>query len=389
MYKTAESVSPSHPDSTMDYIVNSILDEYLKQDPTARVAIDGVVKNKFITLGGEITSTAEVDIESVIRRSITELGYTFEPEITLHIYEQSPEIAQGTNEDVGGAGDQGTITGYACSGNQSMIPLEKALADEILRELYFNVRPNTLLIKPDMKSQVTLKYMHEGDTPFVDTVVLAIQHSEEATREQLETIARNACVQIFNRFNIPVEKYEDFRLILNGTGQFIIGGPEADSGEVGRKIVVDSYGVSVPVGGGTYNGKDCTKVDRSAAYYARYVAKTVVTADLADECLITVSYVIGHKEPVSINYDFRGTAKIPEWAIITACNVMFSFEPKEIIRELHLQDPIFATAGLISHFGNTVKDGLAHNKIAIPWEIVDRANQLREKANGLVAKDML
>lgn len=378
MLLTAESVSTAHPDSSMDYIVNSILDEYLKQDPLARVAIDGVVKNKYITLGGEITSTATVDIEAVIRRAITEIGYTFEPIIDLHIYEQSPEIALGTNEEVAGAGDQGTITGYAVNDNSSMIPTEKALADEILRELYQNVRPNNPLIKPDMKSQVTIKPIAQN-TYVIDTVVLAIQHAEEATEEQLRTIAMTACEKVFDEFNISEDFYKDMNLIINGTGKFVIGGPEADSGEVGRKVVVDAYGVSVPVGGGTFNGKDPTKVDRSAAYYARYVAKNVVASGVADECLITVSYCIGLSKPISIRYDFKGKNHYPQEVIEDVLNSMFSFEPKDIITELDLRRPIYAQAGVISHFGHVGKTSLSTGEeITVPWEQIDKAGTILE-----------
>lgn len=247
---TAESVSPGHPDKVMDYIVDSILDEILMNDPNARVAIDGVFKDKYLTLGGEITTTAKVNYEEVIKRSLLELGYNDLSEnvdITLHLFEQSPDIALGTNDGVGGAGDQGTITGYACNDNSRMIPLEKAIADEIMRVLYFDARVNYSFIKPDMKSQVTIEYSDEGVR--VHTVVVACQHEEGVDKETFNAVITDAIKAALLHFNMTLG---DAKVIINGTGEFTIGGPEADSGEVGRKIVVDAYGVSVPVGGGTY-----------------------------------------------------------------------------------------------------------------------------------------
>ena len=375
VYRTAESVSPGHPDSFMDYIVNSILDEYLKEDPNSRVAIDGVCKADKITLGGEITSNAFIDIEPIIHKCIKDVGYDFFPEIVLHIYNQSQDIALGTNDEVKGAGDQGTITGYACKGNKRMIPLEKALADEIITTMFSELRTHVPKIKSDMKCQVTLYY--QNNEPIVDTVVIACQHEHGFDSEDLASLFIPMCEVIFDRYEIPEDNYLNCNYIVNGTGQFIIGGPEADSGEVGRKIVVDSYGVSVPVGGGTYNGKDATKVDRSAAYYARYVAKNIVAANLADECLITVAYCIGKREPISIDYNFFGTAHINEQDIIDAANKLFDFTPANMISELQLTKPIFATAGLICHFGLTRKQSLSSaDVVTIPWEQTEKSYEL-------------
>lgn len=370
-YKTAESVSCGHPDSYMDAVVNHILDAYLEQDPNTRFALDGVVKNKFVTLGGEITSTAKVDIPAVAREVTELIGYDFTPEVTLHVYEQSPDIALGTNDEVQGAGDQGTITGYACTGNPRMMPLEKALADELIRVMYINKRGEYDFIKPDMKSQITIYYNEEG-LPILDTVVFACQHTTAADHGALLPILKDAIQEACDR--LEVSNNEEAKIILNGTGLFIIGGPEADSGEVGRKIVVDAYGVSVPVGGGTYNGKDATKVDRSAAYMSRYVAKTIVNAGLADECLITVSYVIGHKDPVSIDYDFKGTEHFNKELIAKACNELFSFKPADIIKRLELTNPIFGPASIVSHFGLKFKGSLTGDSyVRIPWEDVEES----------------
>ena len=376
-YKTAESVSTGHPDSCMDYIVNSILDAFLQQDPTSRVAIDGVAKDKYITLGGEITSQADIsddDIKEIITKCLQDIGYTYTPEITLHLFQQSPDIALGTNDEVAGAGDQGTITGYAVSSNPTNIPLEKALADKLVQKMFLNKRPSYDFIKSDMKSQVTLKY--DNDSFIVDTVVFACQHTEEATQVQLESIVYDAFTEACDELEIPSSLYENTKFIVNGTGKFILGGPEADSGEVGRKIVVDSYGVSVPVGGGTYNGKDCTKVDRSAAYYARYVAKNLVATHLVDECLITISYCIGLSNPISVEYEFFDTNRIPKEQLINACSKVFDFTPANMIQELNLKSPIFATAGLMCHFGSTRKTSLDGFTITIPWERTDKVDDI-------------
>ena len=386
-YRTAESVSCGHPDSCTDYIVNSILDEYLAQDPNARVAIDGVFKSTYLTLGGEITSTAKVDIPEVVKRCLKEIGYEFEPNITLHIYEQSPDIALGTNEEVGGAGDQGTITGYACKGPRNM-PLEKALADEIVRLMFTRTRLIDDSIKSDMKSQVTLHYDNDG-IPHITTVVFACQHTEGTTQEHILSLVQASTLNAMERCELDVEEFGNIRFVINGTGQFILGGPEADSGEVGRKIVVDAYGVSVPVGGGTYNGKDPSKVDRSAAYMARYVAKNIIAANLADECLVTVSYCIGHADPISIEYDFYGTEKAPTDAIINACADVFSFRPADIINTLKLKQPIYAQAGAICHFGLADKPLITNpdDTVSIPWEQTDKAIDLWESVKYYIHND--
>lgn len=385
-YKTAESVSCGHPDSCTDYIVNSILDAYLAEDPNARVAIDGVFKNTYLTLGGEITSTAKIDIPSIVKRCLKEIGYTFEPNITLHIYEQSPDIALGTNDNVGGAGDQGTITGYACKGPR-FIPLEKALADEIIRIMFTEFRPEHSEIKSDMKSQVTLHYDENGN-PQLGVVVFACQHTEDADQYKITEYVKQATTQAVSNLGLDfsLTDLDHVMYIVNGTGKFILGGPEADSGEVGRKIVVDSYGVSVPVGGGTYNGKDPSKVDRSAAYMARYVAKNIVKAELADECLITVSYCIGYKTPISIEYDFFGTEKVPAEAIIEACRQIFSFEPAEIIKTLQLKRPIYSQAGAICHFGLEEKPYIYDKSmtVTVPWEQTNKVLELSKAVTDYI-----
>lgn len=385
VYRTAESVSPGHPDSTTDYIVNRILDEVLSKDENARVAIDGVFKDKFLTLGGEITTTAEINYENVVKEALVDLGYSDLAEelvLTTNIFEQSPDIALGTNDSVQGAGDQGTITGYACSGNTGMIPLEKYLADAIIRRLYTEERHDYAWMKPDMKSQVTLRI--EDDKVTIDTVIVAIQHDESVTHEQVKLDVRDILGQLWVDLELSPEMYMSTVYIVNGTGKFTIGGPKADSGEVGRKIVVDAYGVSVPVGGGTYNGKDATKVDRSAAYYARYVAKHIVSSGLVDECLITVSYAIGHVQPLSIQYDMKvkghPVSDLISDTIIQVCDEMFNFSPANMISELHLKEAIFADTSVISHFGTKYKRSLTDNEIVlVPWEDTPRLEEFNLK----------
>ena len=373
---SAESVSVGHPDKLTDYIVDSILDEIIKEDPNARVAIDGVFKDKYLTLGGEITTTAKPNYEEIIRRSIKEVGYeklSEEVEITLHIFEQSPDIALGTNDDVGGAGDQGTITGFACDDCEALIPLEKYMADEILRHIYFVSRNEVDFIGPDMKSQVTLRTNGVDDTK-IKTVVLAIMHKQGIDKQKLIDIAQEAVTKVSQDLNIPF--CEDFNLIVNGTGEFVIGGPEADSGEVGRKIVVDAYGVRVPVGGGTFNGKDPSKVDRSAAYMARYVAKNIVASGIAGVCEITVSYCIGLADPISIDYNFYGSTTFDPEIIIEEVNKLVSFRPKDIIEKLDLRKPVYSTSGLFGHFGLPGKLGLDGSYTPVPWEQLTLKDEL-------------
>ena len=384
-YRTAESVSTGHPDSLTDYIVNSILDAYLEQDPNTRFAMDGVFKDKYLTLAGEITSDADISqdqIKEIINTCIKEVGYDFTPEVTLHLFKQSPDIALGTNDEVGGAGDQGTITGYACSNNYRMIPLEKALADSLVERMFKYYRlSESYLVRPDMKSQVTLHY-DENNKCIIDYVIFACQHYDISdAAEKITELVKQSLLDILPDFQLSEDSISNTKYVVNGTGKFIIGGPEADSGEVGRKVVVDAYGVSVPVGGGTFNGKDPSKVDRSAAYMARYVAKQIVSANLASEVTITVSYAIGKADPVSINYDFHNSisedSEYIESDIIEACNSLWSFRPQEIIKFLGLKRPIYAIAGLMCHFGQEYKTDLNDNVgITVPWENTDGVQDL-------------
>lgn len=386
-YFTAESVSPAHPDKTMDYIADTIVDAILKDDPQARIAIDGVCKNEIVTLGGEITTIAKPQYSQLIRQCLLDLGHDGLVDKVipvLHLFGQSPDIALGTNDDVMGAGDQGTITGYACSGNDMMVPLEKALADSIMRELFLTTRPQNEFMKSDMKSQVTLYYDEEG-VPHLHTIVVACQHTEGVDKELLFNTIKDSIADVLYNFGIPGNDYE---LIVNGTGEFTIGGPEADAGEVGRKIVVDSYGVSVPVGGGAFSGKDPSKVDRSAAYYARYVAKNIVSAGLADECLITLSYCIGLSKPISVDYEFFGTEKYDREDILTVLDEVTSYEPRNIIDILQLRRPIYAVSGLFGHFGTKQKLGLdSKTLVTVPWEQTNMVEELTRLIHDITIEE--
>jgi len=375
---SAESVSVGHPDCYMDYIVNSCLDEVLKQDPGARFACDGLAKNEFITLGGEVTTTASVNYAEVVSRANKEVGYEWEPEFINQIFTQSPDIAQGTNDDMGeniGAGDQGTISGYACNETEDYYPLAKGLADEVLRELFTKFKLGEFKwAKADMKSQITVDYT--GEKPTVTKVVIACSHADDYIEEEFKAYIKKVCADVFAKYNV---NHLDADYIINGTGKFSIYGPIGDSGECGRKIVVDAYGLHplATVGGGTFNGKDSTKVDRTAAYYTRYVAKNIVAAGLADECRIDVAYCIGIAEPMSVVYNFNGTEKVPAERIEEIVNSVVSYKPanmRKLVEGFH----DYATAGFISHFGKDKKHNPMNGKdVVIPWEQLDLVDQFK------------
>jgi len=373
---SAESVSPGHPDSAMDYIVNSCLDEVLYQDPNARFACDGVIKNEFITLGGEVTTTARVNYKKIVTKAIEEIGYEFKPVFKNLIFEQSPDIAMGTNDGVGGAGDQGTITGYACNETEEYYPLAKGLADEIMRRLFRNYKIGDFKhAKADMKSQVTVDYT--GDVPAVKNVVVAVAHADNYDPYIFRDYIKNVCISIFEQYNV---NYDDAEFTINGTGRFVVYGPTGDSGEVGRKIVVDAYGLHplASVGGGTFNGKDPSKVDKTAAYYTRYVAKNIVAAGLADECRIDVAYCIGLPDPMSVTYYFNNTEKYEAAKIEALVNSLVSYRPKNMAEELNLRSAIHATSGLISHFGQTLKTNpMTGAKVLVPWEELELSKKLK------------
>ena len=378
---TAESVSVGHPDSYMDYVVNSCLDAVMGADPSARFACDGVAKDKKVVLAGEITTTNEnlkELLKSTVLEATKEVGYEWEPEVQLEVYQQSPDIALGTNDGMGeqlGASDQGTQSGYACNETDEYYPLVKAVADELVRELFFKFKHGEFKdAKADIKTQVTIDYT--GDVPKAKTVVVAASHAEDFNEPEFKMFIQREAITILERFGVDAS---DVRFIINGTGKFTIYGPIGDSGEVGRKIVVDAHGLHplATVGGGTYNGKYAGHVDRVAAYGCRYLAKNIVAAGLADECRIDVAYCIGISEPMSVRFDFNGTAHIDEETIIAKALELFSFTPYNLRKMFTMGD--FATAGLMCHFGETNKLSLHNGEpVAIPWEQLDLVDELKK-----------
>lgn len=378
---TAESVSVGHPDSYMDYIVNSCLDAVMKADDRARFACDGVAKDKKVVLAGEITTSnkgLKKLLKEVVKEATQEVGYEWEPDVVLEVYQQSPDIALGTNDDMGeqlGASDQGTQSGYACNETEGYYPLVKAIADELARDLFMKFKSGEFKdSRADIKTQITVDYT--GDVPKATTVVVAASHSEDYDENEFRMFIQREAVSIIEGFKVDCS---DIKFIINGTGKFTIYGPIGDSGEVGRKIVVDAYGLHpmATVGGGTYNGKYAGHVDRVGAYGCRYIAKNIVAAGLADECRIDVAYCIGISEPMSIRYDFNGTNHVPEEDIINKVKELFSFTPYNLRKMFTMND--FATAGLIGHFGNINKVSLKTGElVSIPWEQLDLVDELKK-----------
>jgi len=372
---TAESVAPGHPDKLCDQISDAILDEVLKQDPNSRVGCETFVTMGLIIVGGEITTTAYVDIHKLVRDILNDIGYTnpkygfdFHTCAILNaIHTQSPDISQGV--DAGGAGDQGVMLGYATRETSVLMPFPVVLAHQLVKQMV-KVRKEGILgyLGPDGKSQVTVEY--ENDQPKrIDAVVLACQHTEEILDETGEKITKEARQEIIDQIAKPVlEKWIDDRtkFYVNETGKFVVGGPQSDTGMTGRKLIVDTYGGTVPHGGGAFSGKDSTKVDRSGAYMARYIAKNIVAAGLADKCLVQLAYAIGVAEPVSLMVDTFNTGKVDEEKIAQAVRENFNLTPKGIIETLGLRNPIFRKTAVFGHFG---RDGF-------PWEKTDKAEIL-------------
>ena len=379
---TAESVSVGHPDSYMDYVVNSCLDATMKADSSARFACDGVAKDKKVVLAGEITTSnkgLKKLLKKVVLDATKEVGYEWEPEVELEVFQQSPDIALGTNDDMGenlGSSDQGTQSGYACNETKEYYPLVKAIADALVRDLFFKFKSGEFKdAKADIKTQVTVNY--SGDIPKVTTVVVAASHSEDYDENTFKIFIQREAIEVIESFGVDAS---DVRFIINGTGKFTIYGPIGDSGEVGRKIVVDAYGLHplATVGGGTFNGKYAGHVDRVAAYGCRYLAKNIVAAGLADECRIDVAYCIGISEPMSVRFDFNGSNHIDEDIIIKKALELFSFTPYSL-RKLFTMDD-FATAGLMCHFGESEKRSLheGNSLVKIPWEQLDLVDELKK-----------
>jgi S-adenosylmethionine synthetase len=369
---TSESVTEGHPDKLADQISDAILDAILAKDPLARVACEAIVTTGLVIVVGEITTDCYVDIPRIIRQTVREVGYTrakygFDAEtcgVVTSIDEQSPDIAQGV--DVGGAGDSGMMFGFACDETPELMPLPITLAHRLARRLA-DVRRNKTLnyLRPDGKVQVTVRYADGGRPIGVDNVVLSTQHHDEIDTEQL----RSDIVEHVIDPTIPPELREGgVRSFINPTGRFVVGGPVADAGLTGRKIMVDTYGGYARHGGGCFSGKDPTKVDRAGAYGARYVAKNIVAAGLAKRCEVQISYAIGVVKPVAIRIDTFGTGTAPDGAISTAVAKLFDLSPLGIIKELNLRRPLFRQTAVYGHFGRTDIDA--------PWESTARAKDL-------------
>ncbi|MCT6881119.1 methionine adenosyltransferase [Snodgrassella alvi] len=381
---TSESVSEGHPDKVADQISDSILDAILTQDPSARVAAETLVNTGLCVLAGEVSTRAYINYIQVARDTIKRIGYNsselgFDASgcaVMVCYDEQSPDIAQGVNEGEGldldmGAGDQGLMFGYACDETPTLMPFAIYYAHRLMQR-QSEVRKSGELpwLRPDAKAQLTCVYDSEtGKVKRIDTVVLSTQHDPEIGREELVEAVKELIIKPV----LPAEMLtEDTQYLINPTGRFVIGGPQGDCGLTGRKIIVDTYGGAAPHGGGAFSGKDPTKVDRSAAYACRYVAKNIVAAGLASQCQIQISYAIGIAQPTSIAIDTFGTGKIEESRLIEIVQQHFDLRPKGIIKMLDLQRPIYAKTAAYGHFGREEPE--------FTWERTDKAQLLREAA---------
>ncbi|MCH2667160.1 MAG: methionine adenosyltransferase [Deinococcales bacterium] len=382
---TAESVTEGHPDKLADRISDGVLDAILATDPDARVAIETILSTGVALITGEITCQGYVDFQEIVRRTVREVGYTDSAfgidadhcAVLIAVHDQSPDIAMGVNEaldshsgdpfDQTGAGDQGLMFGYAVSETPELMPLPISLAHKLAARLA-EVRKNSLLeyLRPDGKSQVTIAY--DGDRAIEATaLVVSAQHSPDIDQETL----RRDLEELVIREVIPTALItHNTRIYINPTGRFVIGGPQADAGLTGRKIIVDTYGGAIPHGGGAFSGKDPTKVDRSASYYARYIAKNVVAAGLAKRCQVQLAYAIGVAQPVGMYLDTFGTSDFDEESLIQMVLKVFDPRPAAIIKQLNLKQPIYTPTSSYGHFGRE----------AFPWEATDRAAQLHELA---------
>ncbi|AJE03013.1 methionine adenosyltransferase [Geobacter pickeringii] len=379
---TSESVSEGHPDKVADQISDAILDAILAQDPRARVACETLVTTGMAVIAGEITTTAVVDYPKIARETIKEIGYNdsamgFDWEtcaVLTSIDKQSPDISQGVTEGEGlykeqGAGDQGLMFGYACTETPELMPMSIIYAHKLTQKLA-EVRKNGVLpfLRPDSKSQVSIQYVNDKPVR-VDTVVISSQHSPEASHEAI----REGIVEEVIKKIIPAELLDEkTRFLINPTGRFVVGGPMGDCGLTGRKIIVDSYGGHGAHGGGAFSGKDPSKVDRSAAYMGRYVAKNLVAAGLCEKCEVQVAYAIGVAEPVSVMVDTSGTGKIPSQRIAEIVREVFDLRPRAIIEQLDLLRPIYKKTAAYGHFGRELPE--------FTWERTDKVDIIRQKA---------
>ena len=377
---TSESVTEGHPDKLADQISDAILDEVLRQDPTGRVACETTVTTGMVLLAGEISTSAYVDFAAVARRTIEEIGYTSADygfdcktcSVLSAIDPQSPDIAQGV--DTGGAGDQGLMFGFACRETEELMPLPIVLAHRLTRRLAAARRSGELpWLRPDGKSQVTVEYGGDGRPARVHTVVISTQHDAEISHQELT----RQVVEHVIKTEIPAELLDERTVLhVNPTGRFVIGGPQGDCGLTGRKIIVDTYGGYGRHGGGAFSGKDPTKVDRSACYMARHIAKNIVAAGLAERAEVQLAYAIGVAEPVSVRVDTFGTGQVAESEIERLVRERFPLSPKGIIEYLDLRRPIYRRTAAYGHFGRS-EEGFS-------WESTGRAAELREAVEGLV-----
>jgi S-adenosylmethionine synthetase len=370
-------VTEGHPDKIADQISDSILDAILAQDPTSRVACETLITTGLCLVAGEITTNAYVDVQKLVRETIREVGYTdsqhgFDCDtcgVISSIHGQSPDIAMGV--DTGGAGDQGLMFGYACRETPELMPLPIMLSHRLCEGLSKARRAGVLdYLRPDGKAQVSVEY--DGDTPLrVDTVVVSSQHSDEVSTEKLRADITEHIVKKV----VPAALMDaKTRILINPTGRFVVGGPHGDAGLTGRKIIVDTYGGAAPHGGGAFSGKDPTKVDRSACYMARYIAKNVVAADLADRCTVQLAYAIGVAEPVSVLVDTHDTGKVSEEVLSALVREHFKLTPKGIIEELDLRKPIYKKTAAFGHFGR--------EDAGFAWEKKDKAAALKAGATS-------
>ena len=389
---TSESVTEGHPDKICDQISDAILDAMMAQDPMSRVACETCTTTGLVMVMGEITSKANVDIGKIVRDTVNEIGYNrgkygFDADtcsVMVTLDKQSTDIAMGVDKalearehkmsddeiEAIGAGDQGMMFGFATNETEEYMPYPIAMAHKLARKLAEVRKDGTLpYLRPDGKTQVTIEYDENGKPARIDTVVLSTQHDPEVTQEQIHEDVRK---YIFDPV-LPEDMLDEkTRFFINPTGRFVIGGPHGDSGLTGRKIIVDTYGGYARHGGGAFSGKDCTKVDRSAAYAARYVAKNIVAAGLADKCEIQLSYAIGVAQPTSVMVDTFGTGKISETKLVDIIRENFDLRPAGIIKMLDLRRPIYKQTAAYGHFGR--------NDLDLPWERLDKADMLREQA---------
>ena len=374
---TSECVTCGHPDKVADAISDAILDACLKQDPSSRVACETMVTTDFCIICGEITTTAQVDYTQVAREAIREIGYVYPGdgfdadtvEIQCRIHTQSADIVLGTNDEVGGAGDQGMMFGGACDQTPELMPLPIALARALSNRLTECVRSNDLL-RADGKTQVSVEFDEEGNVLGIDTVVVSVMHSEDFEMSELRRYIKEGVIApVLAKYGFDVEKVANIH--INPTGNFVIGGPNGDTGLTGRKIIVDTYGGYFSHGGGAFSGKDPTKVDRSGAYMARYMAKNLVATGLATQVQVQLAYAIGVAEPVSVRVDSHGTGKISDEEMTALLRKTCDLTPAGIISKLELRRPIYGKTAMEGHFG-------VEN---LPWEQTDIAEELKKLAN--------